>query len=257
MLVVGLMVVFWIFSMMNPQSGFNSIGSSGEVAPSTVEREPLPEGSVNETEYYTDTAGWISNESQMTDGLEYFYEETGVQPHVFITETLPSGYSMTLDDLDALTNELYEELFTDEAHLLLFFHEAIPDEYTTYYLAGTQAQQVIDNEAGNILLDYLDRHYYDSSLTDEEYFSKSFRDAADRIMEVTTSPWIPVFIVVGIVVALGLLFMWWRQKQARDEAEAKRTEEILSRPIDRFGSSSDISDLEKKYSDDNDESTNN
>ena len=144
---------------------------------------------------------------------------------------------------------MYDDLFTDEAHLLFVFYEGVPNEYITYYVTGTQAKQVIDAEAGTILLDYIDRNYYDNSLTDEQFFSRSFKDAADRMMEVTTSPWIPVLIIVGLVGLAGILFLWWRKRKEQEAIEAKRTADILNTPIDTFGTDSPADDLAKKYED--------
>lgn len=246
-ILIGLFLLFSMFSAGSGSTGFNFAGS-GDITTSTVEREPLPAGSVNETPYYTDEAGWIGNETEMTDGLRYFYQETGVQPHVYITDEINGSTNASVENVEAFANELYDELFTDEAHLLLVFYEGIPDQYITYYVTGTQAKQVIDTEAGDILLDYLDRNYYDGSLSDEEYFSNSFRDAADRIMEVTTSPWIPVFLALGVALVAGIAFLWWRKKKEQEALEAKRTEEILNTPIDTFGQDSEADELAKKYS---------
>ena len=60
--------------------------SGSSVTASTTEREALPAGSVEETGYYTDELGWISNPSALTSGMRSFYEETGVQPYLYITD---------------------------------------------------------------------------------------------------------------------------------------------------------------------------
>ncbi|WP_217995657.1 TPM domain-containing protein [Amphibacillus sediminis] len=219
------------------------------ITPSTIEREPLPAGLVDETDYYTDESGWISNQTVMLDGLRHFYKETGVQPHVYITDNIEGNTNPSLSEVEGFANDLYDELFTDEAHLLLVFFEAVPENYATYYLTGSQAKTVIDTEAGDILLDYLDRYYYDKNMTDSEYFSRSFREAADRIMEVTRSPWITVWIIIGVVLLVFLLFKWWSKRQAQKEKEAKRTEEMLNKPLSTFGDSQ-ADDLSKKYQDD-------
>lgn len=244
--IVMIVIAIAFFFLFNVGGG-GSGGSS--VAPSTVVREPLPSGVVNETDYFTDEAGWITNDAQMTDGLRHFYQKTGVQPHVYITDDINGSQTASMDQVEAFANDLYDKLFTDEAHLLFVFYEGIPNQYITYYVTGTQAKQVIDAEAGTILLDYIDRNYYDDGLTDEQFFSNSFRDAADRIMEVTKSPWIPVLIVMGVVGLVGILFIWWRKRKEQEAIEAKRTEEILKTPLDTFGTDSKVDELAKKYED--------
>lgn len=247
LLVIGALLYF--FSAGSTSSSSNS----SSITRSTIEREALPDGSVNETDYYTDQAGWIGNETAMTDGLRHFYNETGVQPHVYITDNINGSTSPTSAELEEFSHNLYNELFTDEAHLLLVFFqrsEADYGNYMDYYVVGTQAKSVIDTEAGDILLDYLDRNYFDDSLSEEELFSNSFRDAADRMMEVTRSPWITVFIVLGVVALIFLLYTWWKRQQQQKNLEAKRTEEMLSKPLDTFGDSA-AEKLAKKYDDSN------
>lgn len=241
-LIVAVIVGFLVESMF---------AGSAELTKSTVAREPLPKGSVTETGYYSDELGWINNQTKMQDGLKYFYQQTGVQPYVVITDTINGSHNPTESQLDAYANQLYDQLFTDEAHLLFVFFE-YNDAYMDRYVAGTQAKTVIDTEAADILLDYVDRNYYDSSLTDEEFFSNSFRDAADRIMTVTKSPWISaltvIAIVLGVVIITVLLFTWWRRAKNQKNLEAKQTAEMLNTPLEKFDDV-EIEDLAKKYED--------
>ncbi|WP_303870681.1 hypothetical protein [Acetobacterium wieringae] len=229
----------------------STIGGFTEVTKSTVARQPLPTGSVNETKYYTDELGWINNQTRMEEGLKYFYQKTGVQPHVVIIDNVNGSFHPTESELDGYANALYDQLFTDEAHLLFVFYE-YNDFYMDRYVAGTQAKTVIDTEAADILLDYIDRNYYDSNLTDEEFFSNSFRDAADRMMTVTKSPWISAMTTIGIAFAIVifaiLLFVWWRHAKNQKNLEAERTEEILSTPLEKFDDV-EIDELAKKYQD--------
>ena len=244
MIAVIFIVIFSLWGSMNSSGG-------GDITFSSVKRDPLPKGSVNETEYYTDRLGWINNETKLISGLKHFYEKTGVQPYLYLTDTINGSHFPTEQDLEAFATDLYDELFTDEAHLLIVFFE-YEGQYKGWYIVGTQAKSVIDAEAGNILADYIDRYYYDSSLSNEEFFSKAFTDAADRIMTVTRSPWITVFIVLGVVVLVIVLFIWWKKHKEQKNLEAKRREEMLNTPLERFGTT-EAEDLMKKYQDDNEQ----
>lgn len=245
-----LFVLFSLFGSFMSGSSGNS-GGSNDITKSTIEREPLDKSTVNETDYFTDEAGWISNQTELTKGLKYFYDKTGVQPYVYITDNINGSSSTNLsnEEMSNFANQLYDQLFTDEAHLLLVFYEPVSSQYMDYYVTGTQAKSVIDSEAGDILLDYIDRYYYDNNLSDEEVFSKAFHDSADRIMEVTRSPWITVFIVIGSVLLIGLLFIWWQRSKQQKNLEAKQTEEILNTPLEKYGSS-EAEELAKKYEND-------
>lgn len=253
--IVVIIVIIVIFAIMVPGlPGFilsmpgGSSGGSQDITASTVVREPLPKGSVNETGYYTDELGLLLDESELLTGLKNFYYKTGVQPYVYLTGSI-SGSSDTpsMDDIRVFTESKYDELFTDGAHLLLVLFEN-DYSYRYWYAVGPQAKSVIDQEAGYILGNYVDRHYYDNSLTYEQYFSTVFDLTATRIMSVTTSPWIPVLIVLGVLVILILLFVWWRHAKKKKEEEAKRTEEMLKTPLEKFGDSDDEAErLAKNY----------
>lgn len=188
-----------------------------QVNSSSIEREPIEEGLVNETPYYVDELGWIRDQSTAEAGLRYFYEETNVQPVVYITDNVDGDPNPTPDEIDAFANQMYDELFTDEAHLLLVHFENYDFyqyDYSYHTVYGSQAKALMDTEAEDILFDYLDYHYR-RDITEEEFFSEAFRDTADRIMNVTRSPWIPVLIVIGAAVIIYLLYNWWRNALAK------------------------------------------
>lgn len=239
LIVIAIIVLFIVFSS----------GGSTEITKSTVQRQALPANSVNETSYYTDELGWINNQTQLLTGLKYFYQKTGVQPYLYITDTINGSHSPSTSELDDFARNLYDQLFTDEAHLLLVFFE-YNNAYMDRYVCGTQAKTVIDTEAADILLDYIDRYYYDNSITDEVFFSKAFSEAADRIMTVTRSPWIGVMKLFGFVLLILLLFTWWRHVKKQKNLEAQQTEEILNTPLEKFGDT-EASELARKYEDHN------
>lgn len=241
-MMVALMVFFPIVGV--------SLGSGeSDITPSTVEREPLPAGAVNETDYYTDECGWILNESRMTDGLKTFYRLTGVQPYVYIARSVDGSVRPTVDAIQNYSNTLYDQLFTDEAHFLLVFCDDGAGSYTCGYTVGSEAKTIMDSEALSVLRDYLDR-YYNSDVGDEEFFSLTFEKTAERIMTVTKSPWPTVLIVVvvaaGVLLVLLLAFFWWKKAKEQKNLEDQRTAEILNTPLEKFGGE-EAEELAKKY----------
>ena len=117
----------------------------------------------------------------------------------------------------------------------MFYLDLQNESYTTWYVCGSQAKAVIDDEAADIILDYLDKYYYYESLSEEEYLSKSFGDAADRIMDVTVSPWVYVWITLGIVVVALLAFSWWNKAKEQKNKEDEAVRKILETPLETFG----------------------
>lgn len=236
---VFLLVITIIFS-------FSAGGGDRSVTRSTIVREPLPKGSVIETDYFTDELNWIQNETTLLAGMRNFYQKTGVQPYLYITDEINGTHQPTDADVEAFGNALYDELFADEAHLLLIFFEH-EGRYATWYVSGVQARTVLDSEAMDILLDYVDKYYYYDNLSDEEFFSKAFNDAGENIMQVHRSPWIPVFIVLGVIVILIIAFAWWQKNKKQKNLEAEQTERILNQKFETIGST-EAEDLAKKYS---------
>jgi hypothetical protein len=220
-----LIVFFLIMSMFGNMFGGFGLGglpgSNGNVTPSTRERQPIEAGLVQETDYYTDELGWIQNETTLVNGLRHFYNETNVQPHVYITDNVNGDTNPELDEIDAFTSELYDELFEDEAHLLLLHFESEDYQHGwSYHLEyGSQVNTLMDQEAEDILFDYLDYHIA-RDIEDEEYFASAFQDTADRIMEETRNPWIPVLLVAGAIVLVALLYTWWKNVLNKDKKTA-------------------------------------
>ncbi len=235
-------------SISGASSSYNSSSSSGSIAKSTVEREALPASACNETGYYTDEEGWFSRPSNLESGLKYFFKKTGVQPYVYV---VGNSHGTTLTALQTFADEQYDALFTDEAHYLMVFYDNGSGGYNWAYSVGTQAKSVMDSEANEILADYIDRYYYDNTITDEEFFSLSFEKTADRIMTVTKSPAAYIMPVVGIVAVLLIAFFWWKAAVKARQKKAEQTAQILGTPVEEMGDP-DLEDLEKKYDDDPD-----
>ena len=245
LVVVAFMVILSLFSMI--ASGGR--GGTGSVAPSTVQREPLP-ASAAETGYYTDELGWILNERQLLSGMKAFYRETGVQPYLYITDNINGSYEPTAQEIGEYAAALYEQLFTDEGHFLLIYQEY--DGYMAGYTAGAQAKSVMDNEAVAILQGYLDL-YNTSDLTDEEYFGQVFQKTGERIMTVTKSPWPVVGGIFGMLLLVALCFFWWKKHKEQKNLEAQQLQEMLNTPLTTFGNDQDgngrddAEDLAEKY----------
>lgn len=222
--------------------GFGSCSSSS-IQNSTVQREALPASAVVETDYYTDEAGWISNPSTLESGMRHFFEKTGVQPYLVI---LPNGSVTSTQQITDIADELYGQLFTDQGHFLFVFCDNNQGQYYYGGHIGAQAESVLDDEAMTIFLQYLDRYYYDTSLSEEELFSCAYEDTADRIMEVTPSPVIPVAICIAVIVVAICIVAFARHRSKAKAEEQRRQQEILNTPLEKF-EDSEVEELAAKY----------
>ena len=237
--------------------GEQNSSSQSDVTYSTTQREPLPANAVTvKNGYYTDELGWITKKSTLESGMKSFYEDTGVMPYLYLTDTVDGETSPKSNDFINFANTTYDELFTaangqvDEAHVLVIFHEYYDGEYTVYYLAGVQAQSVIDDEAGEILLDYFDRYYYDSSKDNSQYFAAVFEEAGEAMMKVTRPAWYYPTIIGGVLIVLlaviAIITLRAKKKKEQDE----RDKEILNTPLETFGdteTTQKAEELAKKY----------
>lgn len=214
---------------------------------STVERTPLPAGSVEETAYFTDEGDWIGNPDQLDQAMRQFYMDTGVQPYLYI---LPNGQTTSVPALTSMAEELYPELFTDEAHFLLVFCDDNAGSFNAGYVIGTQAKSVLDSEAIDIFSDYLDSNYYNFSLSETQIFANTYTATADRIMTTDAEREAPVaitgIIAAAVVMIVLIVVLVMRKRAQRREAEQKRQQEILNTPLEKFGEDS-VEDLAKEY----------
>lgn len=192
-------------------SGFSSTEKG--ITKSTKDRTALSANLCTDIgSYYYDDLDWIYDSSTLVNGMRYFYQTTGVQPFLYITDNIAGDYSgnYSISVQNDYGDQIYDSLFNDEGHILVIFCEYRDSEYVCFTTAGADATSVMDSEAREILLDYIDNYYY-SDYEDEEYFARAFRQSADRIMNKTSAggntritlnlmPFIVIFIVLIIVI---------------------------------------------------------
>lgn len=215
------------------------VSGGGNITKSTVDREPLDKKyvTVGNGPMFEDHIGWIRSPKTVEKGLKYFFDKTGVMPYLVITtdEAMGYPYGATGSDCWDYANKVYDEMFTDEGHLVFVF--ASEDESDYYNMAactGAQAKTVIDDdEALEILYDYFDSNWW-SDKDEDDFFADSFKSAADRIMKKTPNYTVVVivgFTVLGTVIVALLIV---KQVHKRKKEEAEETERILNTPVDQL-----------------------
>lgn len=219
--------------------------STGSAPKSTHERTKLASSECRLIDdWFRDDVEWIHNKSRVVRGLRDFYNQTGVQPYLWITDNINGNPRPTESDFENALNDLYNSLFSDEGHMVVCFMESSPDVWATYYVAGDSARNVIDEEAGDILHSYFSR-YYTSDMEDEDYMATVFEKTAKAIMTVSKSNKAVIWTVCGVIAALGLVVVilvvvFAIAKKKKEQAEIDR--DILQTPLQ------DIHDpLEDKY----------
>lgn len=240
---LALIVIAGIMSIFTPGS---TSGSSygGNVTQSTIVREKLDSSGVNKTAYYTDELGWIDKGSVLESGMKHFFDETGIQPYLYITDTIYGTQNPTESAMEEFTNEQYDKLFTDEQHVLLVFRQTDEDwgNYDMWYVGGSRTKAVFDEEAADILMDFIDQYYEDESLSEAQFFSKAFEKAADRMMSGGTSGEISsksgasdiILIIIFLILFVVALIIFIKRIKESRSAKNEEKKKILETPLQKF-----------------------
>ena len=228
--------------------GCAGISGNTEVQ-STKTREKLDKDLVDVTDdWYYDALGLINHESDLIRGMEVFYEETGIQPYLYISEVSANGLSD--DEADRISNEIYDDLFTDEGHLLLcyFQNENENEDDFPYLTLGRDTTNIMDDEAEKIFWGEFWKNYDNLDYTHEEFLGETFKDAGREIMD-TPIPWSTVAIVVavigGVIIIIIIIVNVWKARIAQKNKEQEDLERMLDKPLETFGDS--VDDLKEKY----------
>lgn len=214
-----------------------AVTGGGSVAKSTVERERLKPYASFDKSAIDDDAGWIHDKKALLRGMESFYKDTGVQPAISIHTDIGGKRYLPDSEIEDFMTDTYDGLIGHERGLLLLFCEYADSDWYAYYMAGEDAQTVMDSEACDILMDYVADLYTNSSYSDEEYFGAIFEKTGKRIMTVTPTVASKIPMMVGGVVVIALVIgavAALKAKHKRDAEKAAETERILNSPIDRI-----------------------
>lgn len=175
--------------------------------------------------------------------MREFFQLTGIQPYVYI---FPNDSIRSAAELQSRAQQLYSQLFTDDAHFLMAFcYDSRDDGFYWAYWAGSETRTILDEEALGIFEAYL-RQEWVADNDENSFFSNAFAQTGERIMSVTPSPVVPVVIgFVVIVVVAGVCVLVLVRAQAK-KREAERMQQILSTPLEQFGDK-DVEERAKKY----------
>jgi uncharacterized membrane protein len=223
----------------------------GQVTRSTVRREALPRNERDSSSPLIVDDGWIPNHNAARAGMHNFQNATGVRPILYVTNDINGVFPTTESQLQDYARTLYPRLTDDHTNVLLLFVVRGDEEYAMYVQAGDAVLRIMDEEARNILMDYVER-FWRTERDRSQMFSRSFDQAGSRIMTVHRSPWVTVLVVAGVLLILFLLYTWWKAKRDQKNLEFEQTQEILNTNLTEFGSSTpdEASRLAQQYQDD-------
>lgn len=231
---------------------------------STIQRQKLEDVQPYLNDCVIDELGWIRSTTQLSANLQQFYEETGMQPFIYMRAYDPE--LVTDEDKEAFSaqwfeDNLYEKGYTN-ALLYIYFAEYDQDNEIGYMVLryGQRAGQIMDAEAVDIFWGYHDSYwdYYDEDHTDEMYVS-TFNSTAETIMKISTTgrdvaKWVFIFLVV-VAIGTAIVIVMVKKRQFEQE-RAQETERILSTSMDDLAKTQEEKDLFNKYKESTSQSNN-
>ena len=267
--VFGILLIFPILFIMGIMYGIidsGDIGTFFKIQRSTIQREALPADKCKAIDkwFQDDWGDWIdetNEDAAVQAGLQYFYEKTGVQPYLWIMGEEGKDY-MSEGSVEELAEKKYKEMFgNDEGHLLVIFRE-YPNASSNYICTATPGYdaetQVMDEEAREILLDYIDYAYTDDDLNEGQFFKNAFMRAADRIMtkqmsekQVFTIIAVVVVVVIGLIIISSIIrkkkVAVAKQKALQKQAEAQQAKAVAAQKQTEFNQQKYNDELETQY----------
>lgn len=213
-LIVLFILVVGLFQFL---PGTGSSQNAPDVTVSRTERTAVT-GTSTYGNWYVDELGFIDHDTDLTDGLKYFYSQTGIQPYVMLLKYDPSIWvngEWNEDAAEQYLAQVYENTFSDNGHLIFAYFACENDtedmDGTFYLYYGSAAYSIMDNEAETIFWSYFDMNYNNLDLSIAEFMGQTFRQTADNIMHisadgnsalVTTAVVFAVICVVVIIIGI-------------------------------------------------------
>lgn len=246
-----LMTVFVVFILA---VAIIMLANSSSGTQSTIQREKLSNPDAWVGSCIVDELGWMNNNgSKAKKGMHEFWEETGVQPYIALTNQ--TSDTDTDAEREAWAQEYFDTHCSSTSFLYVYFetgNSSIKGPDVVWW--GPAAASVLDDEAVGIFLNYLDSDWdtWDADDTDG-MFQHIYSKTADTIMKVSTTgkdimKWFIIAVVVVVVIAGVIVIMNKKRKAERERAE--ETERILQAGQNQamYGSSGDTADdLTSKY----------
>lgn len=196
---------------------------------------------------------WIdsTNSRYLEEGFESFYDETGVWPYLYVTDSYgSSGNFATYEEA------VYDQLFGDCPGNLLFVF--IGNEESYYIAAGQGNGDVVNSKTIEVFENKVNKYWKSSSTNGDlaKIFGSAMKDAGKQLMKEENQKlmsknnfkviMVVLIVAAGVVIVLIIAMSWWQKKKKAQKEEDERLEQILSQPLSTFGNA-ELHDLGKKY----------
>lgn len=180
---------------------------------STHTREKINGNAEYQYNCIVDESGWMENARKDKVLLKKFFDRYGVQPYLVIKKMKNSD--MPENERTSYTEEWYSKNIKDEnSFLLMYLYENDSDVGNFAYAAGENAENVMDDEAADILIGMIQEKLFLKD-TPENVIMDAFLDVhyyidypvmtAGRYLKVTA-----IFIVTALATFAAFALLFWR-----------------------------------------------
>lgn len=204
-------------------------------------------GGTNHVGYVSDF-GLLDGGRETETALKEFYRKTGIPLYLYAI----AQYGDTVDTCNEYAERLYDELFSDENHVLLVYYDNL--EYWSE-CSGEKAVPFLSEEEISALINSIRTYWYDDvyiDYTNDEVMASGIKDYTEVLTSdgKNTKTFAVLLLLVGGVLLIGAVLSYvsksGAEKRYREEASALRTEQMLSKPLETFGNE-EIENLKDKY----------
>lgn len=214
------LIVFLLAHLMN----LSDAGNTREKLTGTIYAENCIE----------DQLQWFEDENETEKELKSFFDETGVQPYIYLKK-YDASLKTDADKEEWAVDWYQNNITNDYTFLYVYFEDQDPNEvgYMSY-VAGVDAQSVMDSDAVDTFWSNIDR-FWDAEPDTGEMFCKVFETTADDIMPFSENykfPVFPLFILVAGPIEVYLLVQLLNTNKKIKEKDREDARRIINTPIE-------------------------
>lgn len=172
------------------------IGVSEGITRSTVKREKLKNKSEFNMNCVATDTGYLEDVHHTAQTLQPFFEETGVQPNVLVV-------GVSDKKVGSIASSYFKERKLGTNDMLVVYERLESKKGVCYIETGSNASKVIDEQAKDIYMDYLES--YVSKLPSlDACITKAFYDTSEKIMG---KPDVPAYVYPLVVICADLVVL--------------------------------------------------
>ena len=174
--IIVLGVTFFLFLGMLTMTSEDDTSSASLYAREKLELDITYDGNC-----VIDELGWVEDSAELGNSLSVFYEQTGIQPYIYLRAFDES--LTTEDEMLTFAEDWYEDHIDNEGTFLFVYYAGESDSDDGYmcYVCGSDITSVMDEDAIEVFWDNVDL-YWDSGYDAEEMLLAIYEDTAEDIM---------------------------------------------------------------------------